>query len=463
MHKLTDQPAPLNNTRHRLRSGPRLTAVAIVVGVISLLLATPVSAQSAGTLLFFNGTDWVTSSLDGTDQTQITNVAVVNDDGLALSAARFSPNGQRIVRPDQSGQRVIHTAVDGSDLQVVVENDRFGQLIGGNNRNPFWSPAGDQVAYFTDRNFRWELWISPADGSSEGTILTTVRAEGSSAFADIVGDWSSTGSRIVYSYAPPNQLELGVVTVLNGQGEEVSNFDGLWPSFSPDGSTIAYTNRTTGMIELRDQDGGSRRELSVQGAWVKWSDDGSQLLATTLAGDVVSMNADGRNVRTIIDDANVNVRADWTGSTATTDSDTAHFCRGERATIVGTAGEDHIVGTPGRDVIVGLGGADVIEGGSGPDLICGGAGDDTLLGGRGADELSGGAGSDEIRGQRGQDTIFGGDGPDELFGGRGDDEIHGQAGPDMIHGGGGNDTLRGDIDTDEIDGGAGTNRIIFGA
>ena len=71
-------------------------------------------------------------------------------------------------------------------------------------------------------------------------------------------------------------------------------------------------------------------------------------------------------------------------------------CDGHVATIVGTAGFDHLVGTEGPDVIVGLGGADRIEGRGGDDIICGGAnagrGDRQLQG----DDIDGGPGSDYI-------------------------------------------------------------------
>ena len=51
------------------------------------------------------------------------------------------------------------------------------------------------------------------------------------------------------------------------------------------------------------------------------------------------------------------------------------FCKGELATVVGTAGNDTIVGTPARDVIAGLGGNDHRRAGDN-NVICAGAGND---------------------------------------------------------------------------------------
>src|ERR1044072_9817210 len=65
-------------------------------------------------------------------------------------------------------------------------------------------------------------------------------------------------------------------------------------------------------------------------------------------------------------------------------STSAATCAGKHATIVGTAGNDHIVGKGASDVIYGGGGDDTITGGhNGNDTICGGPGDDTIAGGKG--------------------------------------------------------------------------------
>jgi Ca2+-binding RTX toxin-like protein len=87
-------------------------------------------------------------------------------------------------------------------------------------------------------------------------------------------------------------------------------------------------------------------------------------------------------------------------------------CKGVRATIVGTAGNDLRRGTPRRDVITGLGGNDRLSGLAGNDLICGGTGRDVLKGGPGRDVLRGGPGKDTLRGGPGKDSLKGGPGRD---------------------------------------------------
>jgi Ca2+-binding RTX toxin-like protein len=108
-------------------------------------------------------------------------------------------------------------------------------------------------------------------------------------------------------------------------------------------------------------------------------------------------------------------------------------CGGRTATIVGTAGADHLKGTKKADVIVGLGGNDTIKGLGGNDLICAGAG---------ADKVFGGPGADRILGEGGKDQLFGGPGADALLGGAGADTLVGGPGKDQEVGGPGKDEQR---------------------
>lgn len=108
----------------------------------------------------------------------------------------------------------------------------------------------------------------------------------------------------------------------------------------------------------------------------------------------------------------------------------APSCKGIRATLVGTQGNDVRKGTPRRDVIVGLGGNDKLSGLAGNDLICGGKGNDTLKGGSGRDTLSGQKGNDRLYGHKGDDRISGDAGRDTLMGGPGRDVLRGGAGKD---------------------------------
>ncbi len=166
-------------------------------------------------------------------------------------------------------------------------------------------------------------------------------------------------------------------------------------------------------------------------------------------------------------------------------------CNGLAATIVGTAGDDHLLGTDGADVIAALDGDDTISGLAGDDVICGGTGDDVLDGGPGDDRLVGeggvdtviflsapagvsaslttstaiGDGADQLLGieglvgsqlddvlvgDAGANTIIGVFGDDTLDGSGGDDVVVGHHGDDLIVGGAGDDVLDGDLGFDTV-------------
>lgn len=161
-------------------------------------------------------------------------------------------------------------------------------------------------------------------------------------------------------------------------------------------------------------------------------------------------------------------------------------CKGQKATIVGTSGDDVLRGSGKHDVIVGRGGNDQIFSGEGRDRVCAGDGDDFVDGGGGEDKVKGSAGNDTINGGRGRDVLLAGDGDDIIFGGAGgelakggagndrlygelqDDDLRGGDGDDLLvgfqgsddlSGGGGDDWLRGDMQKDSYDGGDGLDWV----
>jgi Bacterial cadherin-like domain/Bacterial Ig domain/RTX calcium-binding nonapeptide repeat (4 copies) len=135
-------------------------------------------------------------------------------------------------------------------------------------------------------------------------------------------------------------------------------------------------------------------------------------------------------------------------------------CRGERATIVGSAGVDRLVGTPRRDVIVAGAGGDVVLGRGGNDVICDREGPDRVIGGTGNDEIGGGSGADRLVAGPGDDWLAGRRGADEMLGGRGNDQLLGERGNDALRGNAGDDTLGGGSGRDNCIGGPGTDVMV---
>jgi hypothetical protein len=47
-----------------------------------------------------------------------------------------------------------------------------------NNVSPAWSPDSRHIAFFTDRNGKWELCVMDADGSNQRPMPVLSRVEG---------------------------------------------------------------------------------------------------------------------------------------------------------------------------------------------------------------------------------------------------------------------------------------------
>ena len=112
--------------------------------------------------------------------------------------------------------------------------------------------------------------------------------------------------------------------------------------------------------------------------------------------------------------------------------ETAYSCGGQKATWVGTNGNDTKVGGPGIDVFVGLDGRDKLTGLGGPDFLCGNGDRDQLTGSGGDDYLDGGDGPDLIRGGAGDDQLEGRADNDVMRADEGDDILNGGSGDDLL-------------------------------
>jgi hypothetical protein len=141
----------------------------------------------------------------------------------------------------------------------------------------------------------------------------------------------------------------------------------------------------------------------------------------------MSCRTEGRKARTttVSVERGERARVNWRQSCKPEPHAGAAFCRGELATMVGTAGDDRrddaLAGTRGDDVIVAGKGRDKVRSLDGEDLVCGNRGRDRVRGGKDGDRLKGGRGRDRLSGNRGRDRLRGGRGRDRCRGGPGRD------------------------------------------
>jgi hypothetical protein len=170
---------------------------------------------------------------------------------------------------------------------------------------PIVSHDNGRIAYSVSTDSSMELHSVRADGSDDRTIPTPPGLPWLHA-------WSPDGSKIAVAIFPNGGGARGIwVMSANGSNaiQVVSAENVSVPSWSPDGSTIAYTARTDGRTEIHlvDADGSSDRIVHAEEAEgtfsifsAQFSPDGTQILfdrGTDSRFDVFVMDTDGTNVR----------------------------------------------------------------------------------------------------------------------------------------------------------------------
>lgn len=149
----------------------------------------------------------------------------------------FSPDGEWIVFESHMNGRkgeIYKVSIDGTDVVALS--------TGRNDRQPNWSPAGDQIVFQRHSRDQVDVWVMEADGSNKHNVTKTPNLEET----DV--SWSPTGDYLVFSSDGAGFRFANLFTIAaDGTDRERltharRRYDGA-PSWSPDGSTIAFESR----------------------------------------------------------------------------------------------------------------------------------------------------------------------------------------------------------------------------
>jgi dipeptidyl aminopeptidase/acylaminoacyl peptidase len=200
---------------------------------------------------------------------------------------------------------------DGTDPRRLTTSEAI-------EHSPVWSRDGTRLAYWSQdaEGSPSSLIVIDADGSDPTTIATD--EAGRTPYFGL--DWAPDGGHVVYSLGgegDPQADERVYVAAVDGSGAaQVGDPDlvARKPSYSPDGTTIAFTGSRDATSPgpypeqgtyLMSSDGSDVRRLTAADAEeeyefyrAEWSPDGTKL-ATTFRGNVWIVAADGTDERNL--------------------------------------------------------------------------------------------------------------------------------------------------------------------
>jgi Tol biopolymer transport system component len=206
-----------------------------------------------------------------------------------------SPDGKRLLFSKITTDRdIVELPLDGSAPRTLLATSlpEF---------SPTWSPTGDQFAYVTRRNGTDELWVRSTQGNWDRPVVTA--KEFPTLEAILSPSFSPDGSRIAYTAliaGGGRRRSLAISPASGGSPTIVA--DGYAPSWSPDGSQIAFLwIKPDGSIPMATISVGSERqphEIAPANNAPEWSPSGQWIAVSTFMS-LTLVSPDGKDMRTL--------------------------------------------------------------------------------------------------------------------------------------------------------------------
>ena len=204
---------------------------------------------------------------------------VIGRDRRAYEDPRLAPDGKTILVSVGPQPR--------SDLWLYdIRRDGWTRLTTtqSGNSNGVWSPDGRQIAFASNQNGKFDLYIVPSDGSGKPVQIVAPGPSRSHVW-DFPWSWSSDGQHVlVVEQFRSTFNDIAAVSPQPGSPRQpviASPFDERDPVFAPNGQWIAYRSNETGRDEIyvqRYPPAGRRWQVSTDGGTNPvWRRDGREL------------------------------------------------------------------------------------------------------------------------------------------------------------------------------------------
>jgi TolB protein len=145
--------------------------------------------------------------------------------------------------PAPFAAQILYTSniEDGEKIYILNTASSSRVRLTDNMHNiwrPLWSPDGKQIAFYSDQDGDWDLYVMDGNGES-ATNLTHNEVDDRGRFS-----WSPDSSRLVFDgkYSDPSK-EIYVVNIEEGILRPITH-DRIWqgnPAWLPDGKRIIYS------------------------------------------------------------------------------------------------------------------------------------------------------------------------------------------------------------------------------
>ena len=276
-----------------------------------------------GKIVFYRELTWQLLAIngDGTGQTALTSGGDLRD-----SNPVFSPDGTKIAfdRNISGTPNVFVINSDGTHPVAIISAGPAPSV--SFSSDPTWSPDGSKLAFVGDLNGvrRREIFVVNADGSGLAQLTTNVQL-GSDSFGpiyslDLNPSWSPDGSRIAFS-SDRNGQSNAEIYVMNVDGTNQlrltnnSTYD-QYPAWSPDSQKIAFYSGFGNGINMMDRNGNNTVNITHDGFNPAWSPDGTKLAfnrydPSTSKFQIFTINIDGTNAAKVTNNAFDSLAPAW--------------------------------------------------------------------------------------------------------------------------------------------------------
>lgn len=180
--------------------------------------------------------------------------------------------------------------------------------------SPSWSPDGARIAFDTNRDGNYEIYVMNANGTGQFNLSSHPGSDG-------YPTWSPDGATVAFQSDRNGNHDIYAV---GSEGAGLTNLtnsidDEFIPSWSPDGSRLAFNrgDPDTANVFIMSAGGGPVTKVTSNSSGdfaPAWSPDGVRIVFHSERGgnrDVYAVNYDGTGETRLTSNAAPDVSADW--------------------------------------------------------------------------------------------------------------------------------------------------------